>query len=82
MIGEVGTVRSPVGVEYGGWVFAHDVRWRAVLAFAPEERDSRGEEPVIEVGRKVVAVGFGYGAVLEVMHVDRSPSHRDFNQRG
>jgi membrane-bound ClpP family serine protease len=37
MIGEVGTVRSPVGVNFAGWVFVHGERWRAVLAFAPEE---------------------------------------------
>jgi membrane-bound serine protease (ClpP class) len=35
MIGEAGTVRSPVGVESAGWVFVHGERWRAVLAFAP-----------------------------------------------
>jgi membrane-bound serine protease (ClpP class) len=35
MIGEVGTVRSPVGVNSSGWVFVHGERWRAVLAFAP-----------------------------------------------
>ena len=37
MIGEVGTVRSPVGVNSSGWVFVHGELWRAVLAFAPEE---------------------------------------------
>jgi membrane-bound ClpP family serine protease len=35
MIGEVGTVRSPVGVDSSGWVFVHRELWRAVLAFAP-----------------------------------------------
>jgi membrane-bound ClpP family serine protease len=39
MIGEVGTVRRPVGVNSEGWVFVHGERWRAVLAFAPEETD-------------------------------------------
>ena len=39
MVGEVGTVRSPVGAESAGWVFVHGERWRAVLAFAPEETD-------------------------------------------
>src|SRR5829696_5039556 len=37
MIGEVGTVRSPVGTRSEGWVFVHGERWRAVLGFAPEE---------------------------------------------
>src|SRR5215217_6839709 len=35
MIGEVGSVRSPVGVSSSGWVFVHGELWRAVLAFAP-----------------------------------------------
>src|SRR3712207_165178 len=37
MIGEVGTVKSPVGENSEGWVFVHGERWKAVLAFAPEE---------------------------------------------
>jgi membrane-bound ClpP family serine protease len=45
MIGEVGTVESPVGAESEGWVFVYGERWRAVLAFAPRgptrERASR-----------------------------------------
>ena len=41
MIGEVGTVRSPVGVRSSGWVFVHGELWRAVLAFAPDETDPR-----------------------------------------
>src|SRR5918999_3764707 len=44
MIGEVGTVRSLVGVHSSGWVFVHGGRWRAVLAFAPEESDPRDGE--------------------------------------
>ncbi|HEX5700426.1 MAG TPA: NfeD family protein, partial [Rubrobacter sp.] len=32
MIGEVGTVRRPVGVNSEGWVFVHGELWRAVLA--------------------------------------------------
>ena len=82
MIGEVGTVRSPVGVESEGWVFVHGERWRAVLAFAPEEADARGEEPVIEAGRKVVVVGFGEGGMVQVVPVDRFPRHQDLNPTG
>ena len=41
MIGEVGTVRSPVGVNSSGWVFVHGELWRAVLPFVPEETDPR-----------------------------------------
>ena len=59
MIGEVGTVRSPVGLEAEGWVFVHGERCRAVLAFAPEGADPRGPEAVVGVGRKVAVIGFG-----------------------
>ena len=64
MIGEVGTVRSPVGVEPEGWVFVHGERWRAVLAFAPEETDPGDRDAVVEVGRKVAVVGFADGGVV------------------
>ncbi len=64
MIGEVGTVRSPVGVESEGWVFVHGERWRAVLAFAPEETDPGDRDAVVEVGRKVAVVGFADGGVV------------------
>jgi membrane-bound ClpP family serine protease len=72
MIGEIGTVRSPVGPESEGWVFVHGERWRAALAFAPEEADPRDDpEAVVGVGRKVVVVGFGDGGgVLQVMPVE------------
>ena len=67
MIGEVGTVKSPVGVKSSGWVFVHGERWRAVLPFAPEDADPRGEAPVIKEGQKVVVVGFGDGGVVQVV---------------
>ena len=70
MIGEVGTVKSPIGVESAGWVFVHGERWRAVLAFAPEEADPRDREAVIGVGRKVAVVGFGDGGVVQVVPVE------------
>ena len=70
MIGEVGTVRSPVGLESEGWVFVHGERWRAVLAFAPEGADLRDPEAVVGAGRKVVVVGFGDGGVVQVMPVE------------
>ena len=72
MIGEVGTVRSPVGVESEGWVFVHGERWRAVLAFAPEGADARDSEPMIGVGRKVTVVGFGEGGTVQVVPVERA----------
>src|SRR5215210_8383655 len=53
MIGEVGTVRSPVGVNSEGWVFVHGELWRAVLAFTPEDADPRASERLLEVGSKV-----------------------------
>ena len=70
MIGEVGTVKSPIGVESAGWVFVHGERWRAVLAFAPEEADPRDREAMIGVGRKVAVVGFGDGGVVQVVPVE------------
>src|SRR5215204_1715330 len=41
MIGEVGSVRSPVGVSSEGWIFVHGELWRAVLAFAPGDHNPR-----------------------------------------
>ena len=76
MIGEVGTVKSPVGTRSEGWVFVHGERWRAVLALAPEEHGPRGEQPVVETGGKVAVVGFGDGPVLEVVPVEWSPTRR------
>src|SRR5919112_1909515 len=65
MIGEVGSVRRPVGVNSEGWVFVHGERWQAVLAFAPEETDPQEGEPMIGVGRKVRVVSFGDGGVMQ-----------------
>jgi membrane-bound ClpP family serine protease len=76
MIGEVGTVRSPVGVNSEGWVFVHGERWRAVLAFAHEGGSPGDREPMIGVGSKVAVVGFGDGAVVEVVPVEWSPPRR------
>jgi membrane-bound ClpP family serine protease len=50
MIGEVGTVRSPVGVNSSGWIFVHGELWRAVIAFAPDGAEPREGEPEIGVG--------------------------------
>jgi len=82
MIGEVGTVRSPVGVESAGWVFVHGERWRAVLAFAPEETDSRDREAVVEVGSKVAVVGFADGGVVQVVPVELPRRTRDLDSTG
>ena len=76
MIGEVGTVKSPVELASEGWVFVHGERWRAVLAFATEKPSLRGEQPVIETGRKVAVVGFVDGAVVEVVPVEWSPTRQ------
>jgi membrane-bound serine protease (ClpP class) len=70
MIGEVGTVKSPVGVNPEGWVFVHGERWRAVLAFAPDETDPRDREALVGVGDKVMVVGFGDGSVLQVVPIE------------
>src|SRR5215211_2349985 len=80
MIGEVGTVRSPVGVNSSGWVFVHGELWRAVLAFAPEETDSRDGEPIIDVGRKVSVVGFGDGGVVQVVPIELPGRGRDLDR--
>jgi membrane-bound serine protease (ClpP class) len=83
MIGEVGTVRSPVGVESEGWVFVHGERWRAVLAFAPEDTDPRDREPVVEVGRKVAVIGFGDGGgVVQVVPIELPGRGRDLDRAG
>ena len=70
MIGEVGTVRSPVGTRSEGWVFVHGERWRAVLAFAPEETDLRDRDAVVEVGDKVMVVGFADGSVVHIVPIE------------
>jgi membrane-bound serine protease (ClpP class) len=82
MIGEVGTVRSPVGVSSEGWVFVHGELWRAVLAFAPEETGPRESEPIIDVGRKVRVVGFGEGGVMHVLPIELPGRGRDLDRPG
>ena len=83
MIGEVGTVRSPVGLGSEGWVFVHGERWRAVLAFAPEETEPHDPEAVVGVGRKVVVVGFGDGGgVVQVMPVEWPNYRRSLDVKG
>ena len=83
MIGEIGTVRSPIGIESEGWVFVHGERWRAVLAFAPEETNPRDREAVVGVGRKVVVVGFGDGGgVVQVMPVELPRQRQDLDELG
>jgi membrane-bound serine protease (ClpP class) len=82
MIGEVGTVRSPIGLESEGWVFVHGERWRAVLAFAPEEAAPGGKVPVIEAGRKVFVVGFGDGGTVQVVPVEWSPRRQELDSTG
>ena len=80
MIGEMGTVRRPVGVNTSGWVFVHGELWRAVLAFAPEQSDPRDSEPTIGVGRKVRVVGFGEGGVMQVVPIGLSGHGRDLDR--
>jgi membrane-bound serine protease (ClpP class) len=79
MIGEVGTVRSPVGVSSSGWVFVHGELWRAVLAFAPEETDRRDGEPIVGVGSKVTVVGFAEGGTVQVVSVERDYHNRSLD---
>jgi hypothetical protein len=78
----VGTSKSPVGVASAGWVFLRGERWRAVLAFAPEETDPREGEPVIGVGRKVTVVGFGEEGTVQVIPVERDYHNRSLDLKG
>jgi membrane-bound serine protease (ClpP class) len=82
MIGEVGTVRRPVGVNSEGWVFVHGELWRAVLAFAPEETDPTEREPMIGVGRKVRVVGFGEEGEVQVVPIELPGRSRDIDRPG
>ena len=82
MIGEVGTVRNPVGVRSSGWVFVHGELWRAVLAFAPEETGPRDSEPIMEVGRRVRVVGFGDGGEMQVMPIGLPGRDLDLDRPG
>ena len=82
MIGEVGAVRSPVGSDSPGWIFVHGERWRAVLAFAPEETDPRDAEPMIDVGSRVTVVGFGEGGVVQVVPLQRDYYRRSLDMKG
>lgn len=82
MIGEVGTVRSPVGLHSEGWIFVHGERWRAVLAFAPEETEPEEGDPVVGAGSKVRVVGFGEGGVMQVVPATPPGSSRDLDRPG
>jgi membrane-bound serine protease (ClpP class) len=82
MIGEVGTVRSAVGVRSEGWVFVHGERWRALLAFVPGDTDPQDREPVVGEGRKVRVVGFGEGGVMQVVPTGPPSSGRDLDRPG
>jgi membrane-bound serine protease (ClpP class) len=82
MIGEVGTVRSPVGVRSSGWVFVHGELWRAELAFAPGETDARDGEPTIDEGSKVTVVGFDEGGTVQVVSVERDYHNRSLHLKG
>ena len=82
MIGEVGNVRSPVGVNSEGWVFVHGERWRAVLAFAPEETDPQDSEAAIGEERKVRVVGFAEGGVVQVVPIELPGRGRNFDRPG
>ena len=81
MIGEMGTVRSPVGVESTGWIFVHGERWKAVQAFAPEETDPREGEPMIDVGSKVTVLGFGEEGTVQVVPVQRDYHSRSLDSK-
>jgi membrane-bound serine protease (ClpP class) len=81
MIGEMGTVRSPVGVNSSGWVFVHGERWRALPAFAPEETDPREGEPMIDVGSKLTVLGFGEEGTVQAVPVQRDYPSRSLDSK-
>ena len=82
MVGQVGTVRSPVGLHSEGWVFVHGERWRALLAFVPEDTDPQDREPVVAAGRRVRVVGFGEEGALQVVPTRPPGSSRELDQSG
>jgi membrane-bound serine protease (ClpP class) len=82
MIGEVGTVRSPVGVQSEGWVFVHGELWRAVLAFTPVEADPLDGEPIVGTSRRVRVVGFGEGGTVQVVSAERGYHSRSLESKG
>jgi hypothetical protein len=63
-------------------VFVHGERWRAVLAFAPEQTDQGDGEVVVAVGHKVVVVGFGDGSVVQVVPVEGPHYHSALDSKG
>jgi membrane-bound serine protease (ClpP class) len=82
MVGEVGSVRSPVGLHSEGWVFVHGELWRALLAFAPEDTDPQEREPVVTAGRKVRVVGFDEGGALQVVPPKPTGGGRELDPPG
>jgi membrane-bound serine protease (ClpP class) len=82
MVGEVGSVRSPVGLHSEGWVFVHGERWRALLAFVPEDTDPQDRESVVPAGRKVRVVGFDEEGTVQVMPVEKDYHNRSIDLKG
>jgi membrane-bound ClpP family serine protease len=82
MIGEMGTVRSPVGVSSPGWVFVHGERWRALLAFVPENTEPKDREPAVPAGHKVRIVGFSEEGALQVVPTSSPGRGRDLDRPG
>jgi membrane-bound ClpP family serine protease len=82
MVGEIGTVRSPVGLQSEGWVFVHGELWRALLAFVSEDTSTQEGEPVLPAGRKVRVVGFGEEGALQVVPVRPPGGGRELDPPG
>ena len=53
-----------------------------MLAFAPEETDPRGGEPMIGVGSKVTIVGFDEGGTVQVVSVERDYHNQSLDLKG
>jgi membrane protein implicated in regulation of membrane protease activity len=82
MIGETGTVRSPVGLHSEGWVFFHGELWRALLAFVPEDTEPKDPEPAVPAGHKVRIVGFSEEGALQVVPTSSPGRGRDLDRPG
>jgi hypothetical protein len=62
-------------------VFVHGERWRATLAFAPEEAYPEDSELVLEVGHRAAVVGFGDRGMLQVVPVESPRRRSDLGPR-
>ena len=65
-------------------MFVHGKLWRGLLAFVPEEDDLLDNEPLVAAGqgRRIRVVGFGEGAVMQVVPIELPGRGRDLDRPG